>query len=93
MRYFGRFDGYFRQVLNVDKMNEVFTRFAGEGGDNALIDEGEFCEMVENEISTPPPLRPDEGGEDEPQEDGDDAAEMEVEEYNDGDQHAVTESR
>ena len=31
-------------------MNDAFTRFAGEGGDNALIDEGEFCEMVETEL-------------------------------------------
>ena len=25
----------------MDKMNDAFTRFAGEGGDNALIDEAQ----------------------------------------------------
>ena len=37
-------------VISEEKVRNAFTRFAGEGGDNALIDEDEFVELVSEEL-------------------------------------------
>jgi Ca2+-binding EF-hand superfamily protein len=37
-------------VISDELIFSAFTRFAGEGGDNALIDEGEFVELMTKEL-------------------------------------------
>eukprot|EP01043_Picozoa_sp_COSAG02_P046506 COSAG02_NODE_4356_length_5458_cov_2.062138_3_plen_1199_part_01 len=38
-------------VISEEKLISAFTQFAGEGGDNALIDEGEFVELMSKELN------------------------------------------